>query len=65
MNCQIEREKQLMEKAKYMDQKISEEHVYAQLWKLDQLKKEERERIEREEKAKRIGDTMQVLDWQK
>jgi hypothetical protein len=29
------------------------------------MKKEERERKEREEKSKRIADTMQVLDWQK
>ncbi len=42
-----------------------EEQVYAQLWKLDLQKKEERERIEAEEKRKLVQDTMSVLDWQK
>lgn len=40
-----------------------EENVYAQLWKLDLMSKEERERQEVEEKKKRIADTMAVLDW--
>jgi hypothetical protein len=35
------------------------------LWKLDQLKKEERERIEAQEKKKLVNNTMTVLDWQK
>ena len=35
-----------------------EEQVYAQLWKLDLQKKEERERIEAEEKRKLVQDTM-------
>ena len=42
-----------------------EEQVYAQLWKLDLQAKEERERKEAEEKKRRVGDTMAVLDWQK
>lgn len=42
-----------------------EEQVYAQLWKLDLMSKEERERQEAEEKKRRVGDTMAVLDWQK
>jgi hypothetical protein len=42
-----------------------EEHVYAQLWKLDLAAKEERERKEVEEKKKRVNDTQAVLDWQK
>ena len=29
-----------MEKQKLMQQNIQEEHIYAQLWKLDQLKKD-------------------------
>jgi hypothetical protein len=40
-----------------------EENVYAQLWKLDLMSKEERERQEVEEKKKRVADTMAVLDW--
>lgn len=54
-----------MDKKKAVDQKIMEEQVYAQLWKLDLMAKEERERQEAEEKKRRIGDTMAVLDWQK
>ena len=61
----MEREKQLMDKKKAIDQKIMEEQVYAQLWALDLQAKEQRERQEAEEKKKRIGDTMAVLDWQK
>jgi hypothetical protein len=40
-----------------------EENVYAKLWELDLKSKEERERIEAEEKKKRVNDTMAVLDW--
>jgi hypothetical protein len=32
---------------------------------MDLKKKEERERIEAEEKRKLVGDTMAILDWQK
>ena len=63
--CQMEREKQLVDKKRAVDQKIMEEHVYAQLWKLDLQAKEERERKEVEEKKKRVQDTQAVLDWQK
>ena len=63
--CQMEREKQLMDKKRATEQKITEEHIYAQLWKLDLAAKEERERREVEEKKKRINDTQAVLDWQK
>jgi hypothetical protein len=61
----MDREKQLMEKKRLAENKIMEEQVYAQLWKLDLLEKEERERKEVEEKKKLIGDTQAVLDWQK
>lgn len=54
-----------MDKKRLAENKIMEEQVYAQLWKLDLLEKEERERQEVEEKKKRIGDTQAVLDWQK
>ena len=63
--CQMAREKQLVDKKRATDQKIMEEHVYAQLWKLDLAAKEERERKEVEEKKKRVNDTQAVLDWQK
>jgi hypothetical protein len=61
----MEREKQLMDKKRIIENKIMEEHVYAQLWKLDLLAKEERERKEVEEKKKLVQDTQAVLDWQK
>jgi len=48
-----------------MEQKIQEEYIYAQLWKLDQQKKEERERKEQEEKKKNVQDTHVILEWQK
>ena len=65
LQCQMEREKQLMDKKRATENKIMEEHVYAQLWKLDLLAKEERERKEVEEKKKLVQDTQAVLDWQK
>jgi hypothetical protein len=37
--------------------------IYAKLWQLDALKKEDRERKEAEEKKKLVGTTMAVLDW--
>ena len=54
-----------MDKMKKQQVDIEEEQIYAQLWKLDQLKKEERERIEAQEKKKLVNNTMTVLDWQK
>lgn len=65
LQCQMEREKQLVDKKRLTENKIMEEHVYAQLWKLDLLAKEERERKEVEEKKKLVQDTQAVLDWQK
>jgi hypothetical protein len=54
-----------MDKKRLAENKIMEEQVYAQLWKLDLLAKEERERKEVEEKKKVVNDTQAVLDWQK
>lgn len=65
LQCQMEREKQLVDKKRLTENKIMEEHVYAQLWKLDLLAKEEHERKEVEEKKKLVQDTQAVLDWQK
>lgn len=42
----MEREKQLVDKKRAAEGKIMEEQVYAQLWKLDLMAKEERERAE-------------------
>jgi hypothetical protein len=59
----MEREKQLVDKKRLAENKIMEEQVYAQLWKLDLQVKEARERQEAEDKKKRVNDTMAVLDW--
>lgn len=61
----IEREKQLIDKRRNIEQKMLEEQVYAQLWQLDAQKKLEREMAEAREKQEKIKDTMAVLDWQK
>lgn len=61
----IEREKQLIDKRRAIEQKMLEEQVYAQLWQLDAQKKLEREMAEAREKQEKIRDTMAVLDWQK
>lgn len=44
--CQLEREKQLMDKRSKLEQEIQEEQVYAKLWMLDAEKKHQREREE-------------------
>lgn len=54
-----------MDKQRKMQDQISEEQIYAHLWKLDIQRKEERERREAEEKKRLVGDTMAILDWQK
>ena len=46
----IEREKQLIDKRRNIEQKMLEEQVYAQLWQLDAQKKLEREMAEAREK---------------
>lgn len=62
---QIEREKQLIDKRRKIEQQMLEEQVYAQLYALDAQKKLEREILEAADKKKAIGDTIAVLDWQK
>jgi hypothetical protein len=44
--CQIEREKQLMDKKQKLEEQIIEEQVYAKLWMLDADKKAQREQNE-------------------
>ena len=61
----IEREKQLIDKRRQVEQKMLEEQVYAQLWQLDAQKKLEREMAEAREKQEKVRDTMAVLDWQR
>ena len=62
--CQLEREKQLMDKRSKLEQAIQEEHVYAKLWMLDHDKKHQREIDEAGQKAIKVKETMGVLDWQ-
>ena len=62
---QIEREKQLIDKRRQIEQKMMEEQVYAQLYNLDAQKKLERELAEAQEKQTLVKDTLTVLDWQK
>ena len=62
---QIEREKQLIDKRRQIEQKMMEEQVYAQLYHLDAQKKLERELQEAQEKQALVKDTLTVLDWQK
>lgn len=61
----IEREKQLIDKRRNIENKMIEEQVYAQLWQLDAQKKLEREMKEAAEKQAKVKETMTVLDWQK
>lgn len=62
--CQIEREKQLMDKKAKLEQSIVEEQVYAKLWMLDGEKKAQRERTEQIEKKKKAAETVNILTWQ-
>jgi len=62
---QIEREKQLIDKRRKIEQQMLEENVYAQLYALDAQKKMEREIAEAAAKKQAVSDTLTVLDWQK
>ena len=53
--CQLEREKQLMDKRSKLEQAIQEENVYAKLWMLDHDKKHQREIDEAVEKAANLA----------
>ena len=61
--CQIEREKQLMDKKAKLEQQIVEEQVYAKLWMLDHDKKVDREKNEAVAKKKKIAETVNILTW--
>lgn len=61
--CQIEREKQLMDKKAKLEQQIVEEQVYAKLWMLDHDKKVDREKTEAITKKKKIAETVNILTW--
>lgn len=65
MGTQVEREKQLIDKRRQIEQRMLEEQVYAQLYSLDAQKKLEREIAEAKEKQRLNSDTLAVLDWQK
>ncbi len=61
--CQIEREKQLMDKKAKLEQQIVEEQVYAKLWMMDHDKKVHREKTEAVHKKKKIAETINILTW--
>lgn len=61
--CQIEREKQLMDKRAKLEQQIVEEQVYAKLWMLDHDKKVQREKTEAATKKKKVAETINILTW--
>lgn len=62
--CNIEREKQLMDKKAKLEQGIIEEQVYAKLWMMDHDKKVKREQTEAQDKRKRVNETINILNWQ-
>jgi hypothetical protein len=62
--CQLEREKQLMDKKAKIEQSILEEQVYAKLWMLDADKKAQREQQEAIDKRRKVADTVNILNWQ-
>ena len=53
--CQIEREKQLMDKRQKLEQQIVEEQVYAKLWMIDHEKKLQREVKEAQHKKEKVA----------
>jgi hypothetical protein len=64
IQSQIDREHQMMEKKRKLDNDILEEKIYAELWKQDMKRKGEREEKEKIEKAKLRNETLEVLEWQ-
>lgn len=62
--CNIEREKQLMDKKQKLEHQIIEEQVYAKLWMMDHDKKILREQLEAQHKKKKINETVNILTWQ-
>lgn len=62
--CQIEREKQLMDRKSKLEQSIIEEQVYAKLWMLDAEKKAKREQEEQMVKKRKVHETVNILTWQ-
>lgn len=62
--CQLEREKQLMDKKSKLEQQIVEEQVYAKLWMIDHSKKMAREEREAQLKRDKVQETVNILNWQ-
>lgn len=62
--CQLEREKQLMDKKQKLQNQIVEEQVYAKLWMLDAEKKAQREQREFEQNKRKVQETVNILTWQ-
>lgn len=62
--CQLEREKQLMDKKQKLQNQIVEEQVYAKLWMLDADKKAQREQREAVQNKQKVKETVNILNWQ-
>lgn len=56
---------QMMEKQELMEQQYQEDMIYAELWKRDIQRKEQREKEEIEERKRRVEERNNVLGWQK
>lgn len=52
--CNIEREKQLMDKRAKLENQIVEEQVYAKLWMMDADKKAQREQREAQQMRQKV-----------
>jgi hypothetical protein len=63
--CYLEQENQMLDKMKKREQEKYEEEVYVRLNNYDNQRKLEREKIQAEEKKKKIKETYNFLDWQK
>ena len=61
--CQLEREKQLMDKKNRLQNQIVEEQVYAKLWMLDAEKKAQREYEEAQTQKQKVKETVNILTW--
>jgi hypothetical protein len=63
--CYLEQENQMLDKMKKREQEKYEEEVYVRLNNYDNQRKLEREKIQAEEKKKKVKETYNFLDWQK
>lgn len=63
--CYLEQENQMLDKMKKREMEKREEEVYVKLNNYDNLKKIEKEKLQLEEKQKKVQKTYDFLDWQR